>query len=95
MVPTMDNQLHLRFFSTSFPTRNLKASRWNGDREIKSLLRKINRSSKDIDALTARFSASRAETLGAMEFDRAKLAARPLPYEQLDQRTMEILLGVD
>ena len=72
-----------------------KAKRWSSDKEIKRLLRKINRASKDIDGLTARFTASRAETLGAMEFDRSKLAGRALPYERLDQRTMEILMGVE
>ena len=72
-----------------------KAKRWNGDTQIKRLLRKISRPSKDIDGLTGSFTASRAETLGAMEFDRTKLAGRPLPYEQLDQRTMEILMGVE
>jgi hypothetical protein len=29
-----------------------------------------------------------------MKFDRATIAARPLPYERLDQRTMEILMGI-
>lgn len=72
-----------------------KAKRWNADKEIRSLLRKVNRASKDIDALSDGFTASRAETLGAMAFDRAKLAGRALPYERLDQRTMEILMGAD
>ena len=72
-----------------------KAKRWNADKQVKALLRKINRTSKDIDALTGAFSASRAETLSALSFDRTKLADRPLPYEELDQRTMEILMGVD
>jgi xylose isomerase len=72
-----------------------KARRWNADGKIKSLLRKFNRASKDIDGLTGGFTRARAETLLAMEFDRAKLADRPLPYEELDQRTMEMLMGVD
>ncbi len=72
-----------------------KAKRWNGDKQIKRLLRKINRPSKDIDGLTGAFTASRAETLGAMVFDRTKMTGRPLPYEELDQRTMEILMGVE
>ena len=72
-----------------------KAKLWNADKEIRRLLRKINRPSKDIDALTGEFTASRAETLAAMGFDRTRLAARSLPYERLDQRTMEILMGVD
>lgn len=72
-----------------------RAKRWNSDKEIKRLLRKINRQSKDIDALTGGFTPARAETLGAMAFDREKLAAKPLPYERLDQRTMEILMGAE
>lgn len=70
-----------------------KAKQWNADSEIKKILRRINRPSADLAKL-GRFSPSHAETLRAMEFDRAKLAARSLPYERLDQRTMEILLGV-
>lgn len=94
---TADRQDVIEFARGSMRTYLLlkeKAKRWNGDKEIKRLLRKINRSGKDIDALTGEFSAGRAETLLAMEFDRAKLADRPLPYEQLDQRTMEIITGV-
>jgi len=70
-----------------------KARQWNADAEIKKVLRRINRSSSDLAKLTE-FSASHAQTLHAMSFDRGKLAARSLPYEWLDQRTMEILLGV-
>jgi hypothetical protein len=29
-----------------------------------------------------------------MAFDRVALAQKPLPYEQLDQLTVEVLLGV-
>lgn len=72
-----------------------RAKRWNGDKEIRRLLRKINKKSKDIDALTTEFTPARAETLGAMALDRENLAERPLPYERLDQRTMEILMGVE
>lgn len=72
-----------------------KAKRWAADSTIKSLLKQINSPSKDLDRLCETFTKSHAETLLAMAFDRAALAARPLPYERLDQRTMEILLGVD
>jgi xylose isomerase len=72
-----------------------KARRWAADSEIKGLLKQINRPSKDLDSLSGSFSKSHAETLLGMTFDRAAMAARPLPYERLDQRTMEILLGVD
>lgn len=72
-----------------------RAKRWNADREIKRLLRQIRRDSKDVSGLMAEYSPGRAETLGAMRFDRPRLSARPLPFERLDQRTMEILMGVD
>ncbi len=72
-----------------------KARRWAKDGEIRSLLRKVARESKDVDALTSSFSLGRAETLLGMKFHREKLSVRPLPYERLDQRTMEILLGAD
>jgi xylose isomerase len=72
-----------------------KAKRWNADKLVRTLLREINGHSKDLDSLWATFSKSHAETLLGMKFDREKLAARPLPYEALDQRTMEILMGVD
>ena len=71
-----------------------KARQWADDSVIKSLLKQINRGGKDLDALSAKYSKAHAETLRAMKFDRDALASRPLPYEKLDQRTMEILMGV-
>ena len=40
------------------------------------------------------FSADEAAQLKAQEFDADALASRPLPYEKLDQLTIEVLLGV-
>lgn len=71
-----------------------KARQWGEDGTIKALLKQISRPGKDLDALSAKYSRGHAETLLAMRFDRAALAERPLPYEKLDQRTMEILMGV-
>jgi len=71
-----------------------KADVWNSDPAVKALLRQINKAGKDLDALSEKYTRSQAQTLQAMAFDRQKLAARALPYEKLDQRTMEILLGV-
>lgn len=71
-----------------------KAEVWNADATIKALLRQINKPGKDLDALAEKYTRSQAQTLHAMTFDRHKLAARALPYERLDQRTMDILLGV-
>ncbi len=71
-----------------------KARRWAVDSEIRSLLRTIHRENSRLDATYAKFSRSGAAALSKRDFNREGLAARPLPYERLDQRTMEVLLGV-
>jgi xylose isomerase len=71
-----------------------KAARWNADKEIQSLRAQINISNKTLEALTARFSPTAAAQLNKMKFDRKGLGAKGLPYERLDQLTMEILMGV-
>ena len=70
-----------------------KAARWNADAEIQGLLQEVNQASLDTPPAEA-FSAGHSRTLLAHTFDRAKLAAKKLPYEKLDQLTVEILLGV-
>ena len=71
-----------------------KARRWNEDAEIQGLLGKINVDDAELAGLTRSFSKESAEALKARDFDRAALGAIDLPYEQLDQLTMEILMGV-
>ncbi len=70
-----------------------KAELWNADPAVRALLKQIAKPGKDLDALSDTYTRSHAETLLGMTFDRDRLAARPLPYEKLDQRTMDILLG--
>jgi xylose isomerase len=70
-----------------------KARRWNADAEIRRLRRIIHRDNPRLDALWARSSRQTVSKLLARRFDRQAMAGRPLPYERLDQRTMEILLG--
>lgn len=70
-----------------------KARVWNADPEVRALLTRIHRHHRAIERTVARYSPAAAARLRRHEFDRAELAARPLPYERLDQRTMEILLG--
>lgn len=72
-----------------------KARRWSADDQVRRILKQIARPSKDLDALWGTYSRAHAETLLGMTFDRVAMASRTLPYERLDQRTMEILLGVD
>ena len=70
-----------------------KARRWNEDAEIQSLLAEINESAHGLPP-TSSFDEARHARLDAHAFDRRALAGKRLPYERLDQLTLEILLGV-
>jgi len=70
-----------------------KAKRWNADPEIRDLLNQINAQDIAMSKLTKKFSEGNAKKLLAAPLDRAKLAEAPLPYEKLDQLTMEVLMG--
>lgn len=66
-----------------------KGRRWNEDPEIRALLEEIGGRDRSRGNPETRRSAREAG-----KFDRTVLAKRRLPYERLDQLTMEILLGV-
>src|SRR2546430_2179185 len=70
-----------------------KAKQWNANREIQSLLKQINQEDP-IAKLTRKFSGANAKKLLNAPLDRVKLAEEALPYERLDQLTMELLMGV-
>ena len=63
-----------------------KAARWNADPDIQAIVRALDA------APDAAPDAARAQ--GPRTFDRAALARTRLPYERLDQLTMDVLLGV-
>lgn len=67
-----------------------KARQWNADPEIQALLAEVN--AGDQTPLT--YSRATADALKAQAFDRQALGARGLAYEQLDQLTIELLLGM-
>jgi xylose isomerase len=71
-----------------------KARRWNADAEIQGLLKQINVDDSSVSKLTRKFSEGSAKKLLNAELDRVELANAPLPYEKLDQLTMEVLMGV-
>jgi xylose isomerase len=71
-----------------------KAARWNADPEIQALLAEINADDGATDQFKGAYTSEKAVALKAMEFDRDALGARGLPYEKLDQLTIELLLGV-
>jgi xylose isomerase len=70
-----------------------KAARWNADAEIQALLQDVNAPSVDSPTVGP-YVEEHAGKLLAFDFDRATLAGKRLPYERLDQLTVEILLGV-
>jgi xylose isomerase len=69
-----------------------RAARWNADREIQALLAEINQPSVESPAVGP-YATDHLAKLLAFEFDRSTLAAKRLPYERLDQLTIEVLLG--
>jgi xylose isomerase len=71
-----------------------KTEQWNADPEIRALLEEINADDGSMAAYFGPYSAEKASALKAVPFDRQALGARGLPYERLDQLTVELLLGV-
>jgi len=71
-----------------------KARQFNEDSEVQALLSEIRRAKPEDLALLGRFSRARAEQIKAINLDRAELAEKRLPYERLDQLTVDILFGV-
>jgi xylose isomerase len=69
-----------------------KAKQFAQDSEIQTLLRAVR--SDDGNAVIGKYSRSSADALKIRVFDRANLAARPLPYEKLDQMVVDLLLGI-
>jgi len=71
-----------------------KAAQFNADPEIQALLAEINADDGELAELAGPYSTGKAAALKAREFDRVALGARGLPYEKLDQLTIDLLLGV-
>ena len=72
-----------------------KAARWNADAEIQAIVREIGATVGPVAAGGGRRDyAAEAHSLRRRTFDRAALSRVRLPYERLDQLTMDLLLGV-
>src|SRR6266487_3059389 len=71
-----------------------KARQFNEDSEIQSLLAEIRWAAPEYDGLIEGYSRAKVDQLRSMTLDRSELTARKLPYERLDQLTVDILLGV-
>jgi xylose isomerase len=69
-----------------------KAARWNADAEIQGILSEIAADRPGVPTVE-KHTKAHAEALLAYDFDRKAIGTRRLPYEKLDQLTIEILLG--
>jgi len=68
-----------------------KAERWNADKDIQAILREI---SPGAHPVPGKYSKKSAAALLARDFDKDAIVKRRLPYEKLDQLTIDILTGV-
>jgi len=71
-----------------------KAERFKADAEIQALLAEINADDGAMAGYQGSYDAGKAAAIKAASFDRIALGARGLPYERLDQLTVELLLGI-
>jgi xylose isomerase len=71
-----------------------KAAQFNADSKIQALLAQINADDGSLNEFFGAYSTGKAAALKAREFDRVALGQRGQPYEQLDQLTIDLLLGV-
>ena len=70
-----------------------RAERWNADPEIQGVLDRINADDGSMSPFLGPYSRERATSLSSLELDRRAIAATGQPYEELDQLTVELLLG--
>jgi len=68
-----------------------KARQFDEDKEIQSLLAEIRNGHEET---LRRYSAEEAKRVKELSLDRAELTSKALPYERLDQLTVDILFGV-
>ena len=71
-----------------------KARQFNEDTEIQSLLAEIRFPSAEYAEPDGGYTRTKADKIKALPLNRTELAARKLPYERLDQLTVDILFGV-
>ena len=69
-----------------------KGARWNADSEIQAILKEIS-ACMNCPPSTKKYSTEVATALLARNFDKDAILERRLPYERLDQLTVDILTG--
>ncbi|HEX6046840.1 MAG TPA: hypothetical protein VFZ22_20275, partial [Pyrinomonadaceae bacterium] len=71
-----------------------KARQFDEDDEVQSLLAEIGGNGGPPVEPLGRYSSEKAKRVKDMTLDRNELASKALPYERLDQLTVDILFGV-
>jgi xylose isomerase len=71
-----------------------KAQQFDADPEVKQILATLNVSNPEVEKLSRKYSKDNAKSLRERKFDADALANKPLPYERLDQKLFDILMGV-
>jgi xylose isomerase len=72
-----------------------KAQRWNSDKEIQEILTELSQHGNgNGNGKLGRYSKEGLSQLLARNFDKDEILKRRLPYERLDQLTVDLLLGV-
>jgi xylose isomerase len=69
-----------------------KGRQFDEDQEIQAILAEIRNGSPEVPL--SPYSRDKAQRVKDLSLNRAELASRPLPYERLDQLTVDILFGV-
>jgi xylose isomerase len=70
-----------------------KAAHWNADKEIQAILKEISSGAKNAPK-NGHYSKEGVSALLTHSFDKAAILKKRLPYERLDQLTVDILTGV-
>jgi xylose isomerase len=70
-----------------------KAQQWNADKEIEAILTEISKNHNGTPSLVP-YSKQNSSALLETVFDKDKILKKRLPYERLDQLTVDLLLGV-
>ena len=71
-----------------------KARQFDQDQEVQALLAEIRGGASEYSEPLGNYSTETAKKVKELSLDRNELAAKPLPYERLDQLTVDILFGV-
>ena len=69
-----------------------KACRWNADKEIQAILQEISSTPSAVPAV-GQYSKQGSSALLSHVFDKDAIMKKRLPYERLDQLTVDILTG--